>query len=567
MKLKLLSITLFALIGLKAEAQIPTLEWAAGIGGTMSDVSRDIAVDASGNVYTIGNFKDSVDFDPSAGGVVKMGSNNGSDDVFITKFSSSGNFIWVKTFGGADIDFGMRIVVDASGNVYAAGLFENTTDLDPGAGTVAATSAGFYDMFILKLDNTGTLLWAKAMGSMYDEIPYALVLGPTGDVYTAGTFGAAMDFDPGAGVDSITPYGNSEVFIHRLDPNGNYVWTKRIGGTDDEEATNLVFDVAGNMYVSGHYSVDLDCDPGAGVFNLSTTVGSDVFIVKLNVLGNFVWAKSFGGSGNDYGYGLAVDLNSNVYTTGRFDGAVDFDPGAGTTTMTSAGSRDIYLCKLDSAGTFVWAKQMGGTSIDIGNSVITDAAGNIYTTGYFNGTADFDPSGATFSMTAGATEAFMTKFDAAGALIWAIQLGGTSSDIANETVLDATGNIYTCGYFNSTADFDPSTGSSTLTSHGFGDAFVVKLNQSAATGIADNLNANKVLVYPNPSNGRFTIEHGENVSVIRVMNVLGEVVLTSAPDANSTKAEINLENAPPGIYFYQIESESKKVLSGKIVVK
>ena len=141
------------------------------------------------------------------------------------------------------------------------------------------------------------------------------------------------------------------------------------------------------------------------------------------------FAGQFGGTSNDYGNSIAVDASGNIYTTGYFAGTVDFDPSAGTYNLTSAGGNDIFISKLDASGNFVWAKQLGGTNDEKGNSIVVDASGNIYTTGNFAGTVDFDPGAGTFGLAStGNYDIFISKLDASGYFVWAKKMGGTSSD-------------------------------------------------------------------------------------------------------------------------------------------
>ena len=181
-----------------------------------------------------------------------------------------------------------------------------------------------------------------------------------------------------------------------------------------------------------------------------------------------------------------MDHQGNVYTTGYFEGSVDFDPGIGTNLLTSAGLIDIFVLKLDTSGNFQWAKSMGGNSNDAGCSIALDGSGNVYTTGYFLATADFDPGPGTTNITsAGLTDIFISKLDAAGNFIWVKGIGGTYTDRAQSIAVDNLDNIYTTGFFCETADFDPGEGTSTLTSAGLDDIFVLKLGQTAA-GILKN---------------------------------------------------------------------------------
>src|SRR5262249_34496989 len=152
-------------------------------------------------------------------------------------------------------------------------------------------------------------------------------------------------------------------------------------------------------YTTGNFQDTADFDPGPGTYNLTSNGSSDIFVSKLNASGNFLWARAVGGVGIDYSYKIYVDANGNVYVAGTFNGNVDFDPGPGVYNFALSGNSDAFILKLDSSGNFVWARHMGGASGDAAKSMTIDAGGNIYLTGTFQGTADFDPGPGTYNMT------------------------------------------------------------------------------------------------------------------------------------------------------------------------
>ncbi len=169
------------------------------------------------------------------------------------------------------------------------------------------------------------------------------------------------------------------------------------------------------------------------------------------------WARQFGGENSAVGFSVAVDASGNVYTTGAFRETVDFDPGPGVFDMTAIGfGSNIFVTKLDSAGKLVWARQFGGGGSGGGRSVAVDAAGNVYTTGIFGGTADFDPGAGFFNLTAsGQTAPFVTKLDSAGRFVWAKTMGGGDPSWGASVAVDVSGNVYLTGFFRSNRDFDP----------------------------------------------------------------------------------------------------------------
>ncbi len=168
-------------------------------------------------------------------------------------------------------------------------------------------------------------------------------------------------------------------------------WAIQTGGPDADEAYSITTDANGNVYTTGYFRGTVDFDPGAGTFYLKSSLLMDIYIQKLDSSGNFLWAKQMGGKANDFGSSISTDDKGNIYTIGWFGGTIDFDPGAGITNLVSSGHSDIFIQKLDSAGNLLWVKQMGGNGIDYGLSISIDAKGNIYTTGDFTDTVDFNP--------------------------------------------------------------------------------------------------------------------------------------------------------------------------------
>ncbi|MCD6017197.1 MAG: hypothetical protein K0S53_318 [Bacteroidetes bacterium] len=364
--------------------------WAKSFGGSGSDASYCVAIDATGNIYLTGNYTGTVDFDPGTG-TMNL-SSSGAADIFISKLDASGNLIWAKSIGGTNSEYSNSIAVDASGNIIATGNYAGTADFDPNAGVVNLTSAGADDVFVVKLDGTGNLIWAKSMGGIGSEWGDSVFLDALNNVYTAGNYAGTADFDPGAGTANLTSAGMDDIFVSKLDASGNYVWSKSMGGTLTDFANGLAVDASGIVYTIGNYEGTADFDPNAGTFNLTTVGAGDIFISKLDASGNFIWAKGMGSALSDYGGSVVIDATNNVYSTGFFAATTDFDPGAGTNTIISAGGNDVFISKLDASGNFVWAKSIGGSGTDNAGSIFVDNVGGVYTAGKFSGTVDFDPN-------------------------------------------------------------------------------------------------------------------------------------------------------------------------------
>lgn len=470
MKKQLLILGL-AIFSLNTTAQ--NFKWAKNMGGSSWDIGSDIVTDSSGNIYTSGSFSGTADFDPG-GGTYNL-SSNGNEDIFITKLTAGSNFVWAKSIGGTNSDRGNSIVIDKHKNLVITGYFQGTVDFDPGTGTSKLTSTGSYDIFVLKLDSSGNFMWAKSMGGANYDIGYSITLDTYGNSYTTGYFEGTVDFDPGTGTSNRTSNGGRDIFILKLDTSGNYVWAKSVGGSGNDYGNSMVIDASGKVMISGGFESTVDFDPGSGTANLTSSGSSDIYILKLDDSGNFIWAKSMGGSGYEFSNSIAVDTSGNVYTTGLFDGTPDFDPGSGTSTLVVAGPYDIFISKLNSSGNYVWAKGIGGTDNDVGQSIIVDNAGNIYVTGFFSGTVDFDPGTGTSNLASnGSVDIFLLKLLSSGNFAWAKGIGGTSDDLGTSVIVDNFGNVYTTGYFSGKVNFNPVSGASYLSSYGSTDIFLLR---------------------------------------------------------------------------------------------
>jgi len=409
--------------------EFPVLEWAKSLGGSGSNTRpRDMHRDAVGNFYAVGEFLGTVDFDPGAG-VFNLTAVSTNYDIYISKYDVDGNFIWAKAIRGTRPKFGYSVAVDAVGNVFTTGHFDGTVDFDPGTGT-----------FNLIANN-----------------------GP----------------------------GYADIFIVKLDSNGDFIWAKSMGGSGYDEGMGISIDATGNAYIAGSYAYTVDFDPNAGVFNLVSPDFDAIFIAKYDTNGNLVWAKSIDGNYNQEAYTIALDASGNVYTTGRLYGTptnpVDFDPGTGVFNL-APDQNAFFISKLDVNGNFVWAKLIEG---EFGQALAFDASSNVFVTGKFVGTTDFDPNAGVVSLTsaAGPGDIYVLKLTSNGDFVWAKQMGGTgfTTFSGNENrgygiTVDNNGNVLTTGRFAGTGDFDPGPGTFTLSANStsYTNGFISKLDNNGS---------------------------------------------------------------------------------------
>jgi hypothetical protein len=326
--------------------------WARTFGGSGADSGAGVAVDASGNVYVTGSFTGTADFDPGVGTANLISA--GRHDAYVVKLDSAGSYVWARNFGGSGDDLGAGVAVDVSGNVVVTGRFWGTADFDPGVGTANLSAFGpTYDAFVVKLTSAGSYVWARNFNGSDFDSGAGVAVDVSGNVVVTGTFWGTADFDPGVGTANLTSAGRYDAFVVKLDSAGSFVWARTFGGSLEDEGSGIVVDASGNVYVKGSFAGTADFDPGVGTANLMSAGRYDAFVVKLDSAGSFVWARNFGGSGDDLGAGVAVDVSGNVYVTGSFAGTADFDPGVGTANLISAGESDAYVVKLNSSGVVI----------------------------------------------------------------------------------------------------------------------------------------------------------------------------------------------------------------------
>jgi glucose/arabinose dehydrogenase len=368
-------------------------------------------------------------------------------------------------------DVPTAIDVDYAGNTYVAGAAYSA---NPPAGPNGAGTAG---IFISKYLPDGTTYFRTTLVGTGDVRALGITQGFRG-FFVVGEFQGTVDFDPGPGVKNLTSHGGYDIFILKLSDEGLLRWVRQIGSVGDDVADAVTADKDLNLYVAGSFQGTADFDPSpTGVSNLTSSGGSDAFVMKFDRFGSFNWAKSFGGSGDDRATALITDATDEAYTTGSFQGTADFDPGSATYNLTSAGGKDVFVSRLDTNGKFSLAARMGGRGDDEGEGIAVDPTNNIYTAGDFTGTADFDPSPlATANRTsAGGTDVFVSKLDPSGNFQWVKQAGGSGDDHGRGIVIEKDNSISTVGDFTGTVDFNPGLGTFNVTSSGGRDAFIQRL--------------------------------------------------------------------------------------------
>ena len=417
------------------------LFWVKSPTGNAGNVSG-IAVDSSGNSYVTGPYAGTLTFAPG----VALTASNGQD-IFVAKYDSTGTVLWATSTGGVGNDTGIGIAVDGSGNSYVTGFHRGK------------------DLFVAKYDSTGSLVWATSVAGTGDDcsnigrasclLGDAIAVDGSGNSYVTGLFNgtAANPTIFGAGEPNETPLisaGGTDIFVAKYDSTGKLVWAKSAGGTGNDHADGIAVDGLGNSYVTG----------------VGAITANNMFVAKYDTNGSLVWAKRASGNQFQVGAGIALDGLGNIYVAGDYTGIATnpsiFGPGEpNETPLASAGGRDIFVAKYDSAGSLVWAKRVaGGVDQESVFAMAGDGSGNSYVTGPYTGTATnpstFGPGdpNPTQLISTGGQDIFVAKFDSTGKLVWAKSAGGRGNDDTGFGIgLDGSGNSYVTGRFQSPATF------------------------------------------------------------------------------------------------------------------
>ena len=533
-------------------AQNLNWQWAKSSIGSGNETGNDLSTDAFGNIFITGDFSSS----SVAFGTSTIANTSGSSDFYVAKYNSSGNVIWVKSAVGTSTDTGNGVCNDAVGNVIVIGNFYSPS-LSFGTVTLNNSSNNLTsNVFIAKYDPSGNLLWATSIGGAGNESGYNISTDTLGNIYITGYFTSpAIAF----GSFSLLNLGNNNLFVAKLDPSGNVIWAK--GGTVNSQGSDVKVDASGNVYLTGSFA-------GApftfGSTSLTSSGGSDMFLVKFNSAGNAVWAKSANGTNQDFGNDIAINPAGEIYITGMTNSA---SMNFGAVTLTGMGNiTDSFIVKYDTSGTAQWANSIGGinNTAQLITGISLDLAGNPNVSGWFNGSfISFGTS--TLSNPGGLQPIFITKYDPAGNFLLANIISGNNIDAPTNISIDSNDNVYVAGSFQSNS---LTFGFTTINNSGNSDVFLAKFNGSTPVSLNkfDNSAFESVLI-PNPFSAQtvFQINYKLSNATLSIRNGLGQTI-REIKNISGQTITIYRENLPKGIYYFSLYQDQKIIRSGKLII-
>lgn len=586
-----------------------TALWASKIKGSAEDKSTKCVADASGNVFTTGYFNSSsIQFGGNNSDNVSN-SNGSGFDAFIVKYNSVGTPLWYHAIGNDDDDGGASVAVDAQGNSYVTGWWRASSMT---VGGTVLTNYGDSDMFLIKYDPNGNVLWAKNAGGIDDDKGRGVAVDVDGNIIVTGYFKADMTVSNTVYVNN----GSKDFFVIKYSPNGTILAAKTYGGTGSEEAFSCSTDDAGNVFIAGNYSSTSVTFDAVSITNPGSNSGA--FLLKLDPSLTAIWARGFSSDDKDEALGCSSDSYGNSVVTGTFSGN---SLSIGGNVLNNNGGDEIFIAKYDPNGNLFWAKKIGKSNDDGSNdcSIIDD--GSVIIAGYYNsgsltlGNFDLDNSyfivatsdvfigrmclalSSTQSVTACNQYTWIdgnTYTTSTNSAAFSFPNGGSACDsivtldLTLNTVdvnvtevtpnLMANANAVDYRWLDCDANyaFLPGETDQTFTAATDGN-YAVEITDNACidtsdcywidvlqVGMLDQSAGHVLNVYPNPvtkGESVFLSSIQGKIRIIQLTSSTGQIVLNSSESSFST-ADIN-----SGLYFYHVISEHGKTVTGKIMIQ
>jgi hypothetical protein len=553
-------IILFLIIGSQfVLAQAPNWGWVKKSTGAINEGFACVTTDSNGNVFAGGSIiSDTADF--GLGPIT----NNGYADFVLVKYDASGTPLWMKNGGALGNDIVYNMTTDASGNLYAMVSFQSPS-VTFGSYTINNTATVpfldvllTYDVALVKYDPNGTVLWAKKIGGLKTENSTSVTCDASGTVYVT-TFSGSQTLTVGDASVSTTPNNLIGSVLAKIDPQGNTLWIKRFGNDtvyDNFNLTAPVFDVSGNLYVSGRFTSEtLTID--TTTYTNSTPGAQDAFIVKLDPSGTILGQKAFQGSVEET-FGVIRNIQNELFV--QF--SVVLFPSTSSSTYSYEGvnytttSNKMGLMKLDTdlhLTSFIYNSDISGISVTDGTSLYI--AGVFSTTTKTFGTTTITNSNS--STVNPSNDIFVAKMNTSGQYLWAKAAGGLNYEDLLGLAIDSTGNLFVAGYFNSSPFVLGSTSITNSSQPEYVDAFVAKLNSTSLSNT--DFEKQEIVVYPNPTKNTVTVKTNKAIKKITITDVNGRMLDIQF------ETTVDLTHLVPGIYFLTIETENR--ISSKKIIK
>lgn len=546
MKKHILFFLTITILAANTFAQTSSWLWAKSAGVSTIYGANTLASDAAGNIIAAGTY---------SGASITLDSitltNSGAGAIFIVKYNALGNILWARSEGHL-YDKLNSITTDISGNIIIVGKFVGPS-ITFGSITLTNPSINTTDgyFFIVKYDDDGNVLWAKqAEGGSYNEA-FSVVTDVSENIIVSGTFSG-----PYVVIDTtVLPTGgcSGDAFLVKYDAAGNVIWATSAGDCGSDKAISITVDGSGNIITVGTFSSSFIT---FGSITLTNANGANIFIVKYDVTGNVLWARSSGHNSSDEVLSVAADPFGNIIIVGCFYGPfITF----GSITLSNPSGTDLFTVKYDAAGNILWAKSPVKTSCNAGaNSVTADASGHIVVVGFFD-CPSISFGSYTLTNAGNNRDIFIVKYDAAGNVLWTKSAGGIGTDEARAVITDGFENIILSGYFKNSAlgfgSLPPINATNNF------NMFIAKFG-NLTTGLERIQNTPSIGIYPNPASNLITITGINEKTTLYMFDIVGKLIMKKVIENNTI---INTNRFVEGIYSLLTESKTGRTVN-KVVI-
>lgn len=539
-----------------------------------------------------------------------------------------GQLNWENDFGGNSEDLLSKIEIDNEGNIIAIGSFEGVVDFDGPNSIGGFISNGSRDIYIMKSDPLGTVMWVKTIGSSNYEDPYGLAIDQNNNIVVTGRFFSSTDFDPGPEIFNLSSNGATDCFVLMLDANGDFVWAESIGGGNIEVGLDAVFDSQNNLFIMGNYtSWEVDFDPGIGTQILSGDGIGYTFLLKLTSSGQFIWVKSYAATNHFNAQDLVISGDTALVLSGGYSGDLSLQINGTIQNFSSQNNAlDMFVMKVNELGEPKWFYELNGKGMyqDV-SAIDIDNFGNIYAGSYYRDSLYFEMDNLPYSLYSSSyRNALMFSLNSSGEMLW---YNAVSSDgLSSITSIDTQDNgktyftgffsgsipIFGIGTFNSVNSGDIMIGSimpgggyfqdfMTIGSTESASGFAIKLNNAnevytggifkgqcqfamasgnyvwQSNGNFDSyliglgqtlgiseLNPLEVSIYPNPTDGKLIIDG------LNKLNGIKDIIVTDLLGI-VIETSMNVSNNHdftldnPGVYLVNIYADNKFIITCKVI--